>query len=569
MTLGSLFSGSGGFELAGTLAGIKPLWNAEIEPFPSRVTAARFPDIPNLGDVSKINGGEIPPVDIITFGSPCQDLSVAGKQKGIHDGERSNLFFHAIRIIREMLEATNDEYPKYAVWENVPGAFSSNKGDDFRDVLQSFVDLRDPLSDVPKPKKWGGSGCIVGDGYSVAWRVYDAQYWGVPQRRKRIYLIADFRDERAGEILFKPESLSGDPRESRKAWEGPSGDAEGSIGRNDQAKCLNPVWPINTMIALRGGKLGKGTGFGVGEPGDPQYTISTAHEHAVCYALDSLSSNSMKSGNPHSGFHKETMAKTIDTNPNLACNQGGDVVVQRKKDPVITINEREMSMMVAENVASTLTATDYKGTQVLCYDEQKKPNGHAHTIDCRNSRLNDEKSGTLQAKENGGYSLNYTNPVLVLNDQGGQVMDVSDRAGCLRAQEHGHQPVVCFQQNQRDEVRSLGEKSGALTAQPGMKCQNYLCYEDGPKKPSVCFEPGIMRRDCKTGSHVSEGVAATLRANMGDNQLAVAYPIENHPADSRVTLQAPDEPCQTLTSRMGTGGGQCANGADEYEGGCR
>ena len=156
MTLGSLFSGSGGFELAGTLAGIKPLWNAEIEPFPSRVTAARFPDIPNLGDVTNINGGEIPPVDIITFGRPCQDLSVAGKQKGIHDGERSNLFFHAIRIIREMLEATNDEYPKYAVWENVPGAFSSNKGDDFRDVLQSFVDLRDPLSDVPKPKKWGG-----------------------------------------------------------------------------------------------------------------------------------------------------------------------------------------------------------------------------------------------------------------------------------------------------------------------------------------------------------------------------------------------------------------------------
>ena len=134
-------------------------------------------------------------------------------------------------------------------------------------------------------------------------------------------------------------------------------------------------------------------------------------------------------------------------------------------------------------------------------------------------------------------------------------MDVSDKAGCLRAQEHGHQPMVCFQQNQRDEVRSLGEKSGALMAQPGMKCQNYLCHEDKPKKPSVCFEPGIMQRDCKTGSHVSEGVVATLRANMGDNQLAVAYPIENHPADSRVTLQPPDEPCQTLTSRMGTGGG--------------
>ena len=156
MTLGSLFSGSGGFEFAGALAGIKPVWNAEIEPFPSRVTAARFPDVTNYGDVTRINGAEVQPVDIITFGSPCQDLSIAGKQAGIHEGKRSSLFFEAVRIITEMLESTNGKYPTFSLFENVPGMLTSNKGDDFRDVLQAFVDIKDPMFDVPKPDRWGG-----------------------------------------------------------------------------------------------------------------------------------------------------------------------------------------------------------------------------------------------------------------------------------------------------------------------------------------------------------------------------------------------------------------------------
>lgn len=141
MTLGSLFDGSGGFPLAGALCGVEPVWASEIEPYPMRVTAARFPKMKQLGDVMKINGGKVEPVDIITFGSPCQDLSVAGKQAGIHDGARSSLFFEAIRIIREMREATDGRYPAYAVWENVPGAFSSNKGEDFKAVLQAFINL--------------------------------------------------------------------------------------------------------------------------------------------------------------------------------------------------------------------------------------------------------------------------------------------------------------------------------------------------------------------------------------------------------------------------------------------
>ena len=217
MTLGSLFDGIGGFPLAGLMCGITPIWSSEIEPFPLKVTAARFPDMKQLGSVTDINGAEINPVDIITFGSPCQDLSVAGKQKGIHDGERSNLFFEAIRIIKEMrnADAANGRSginirPRFAVWENVPGAFSSNKGDDFRAVLEAFASVCENDISIPRPKKWQSGGGMAGHGWSVAWRVYDAQYWGVPQRRKRIYLIADFASECIGEILFEREGLRGD-----------------------------------------------------------------------------------------------------------------------------------------------------------------------------------------------------------------------------------------------------------------------------------------------------------------------------------------------------------------------
>ena len=247
LTLGSLFDGIGGFPLAGVMCGIKPVWSSEIEPFPLKVTAARFPEMEQLGSVTDINGAEVEPVDIITFGSPCQDLSVAGKQKGIHDGERSNLFFEAVRIIKEMREA--DERagrtgkhirPRFAVWENVPGAFSSNKGADFKAVLEALAGVREDGVDVPQPKKWNTGGGILGNGWSLAWRVYDAQYWGVPQRRKRIYLVADFAGECAPEILFEREGVRGDSEEGRAAGEGTADDAERSVGGSDNVRCLNP-----------------------------------------------------------------------------------------------------------------------------------------------------------------------------------------------------------------------------------------------------------------------------------------------------------------------------------------
>lgn len=215
LTLGSLFDGIAGFPLAASLVGIKPIWASEIEPFPIAVSKAHFPGMKHLGSVTDINGAEIEPVDIITFGSPCQDLSVAGKRSGL-DGERSNLFYEAVRIIREMQRATANEYPRYAVWENVPGAFSSNEGRDFACVIGSLVGAE--LS-VPEDG-WTSAGVAFGPAGQVAWRILDAQYWGVPQRRRRIFLIYDPRNERAGEILFVDQGVPGNPPQGREAGEG-------------------------------------------------------------------------------------------------------------------------------------------------------------------------------------------------------------------------------------------------------------------------------------------------------------------------------------------------------------
>lgn len=218
MTLGSLFDGIAGFPLAASYYGIKTLWASEIEPHCVEITKRHFPLMEHLGSVTDINGAEIPPVDIITFGSPCQDLSVAGKQKGL-SGERSGLFLEAVRIIREMRCATNGIYPAYAIWENVPGAFSSNKGGDFRRVLEALAESEIPM---PKSRKWARSGMVRLRDREIAWRTIDAQYWGVPQRRKRIYLVVSFGSRSAGEILFKPESLLGyTPQSGKEGQEAP------------------------------------------------------------------------------------------------------------------------------------------------------------------------------------------------------------------------------------------------------------------------------------------------------------------------------------------------------------
>lgn len=185
----------------------------------------------HLGDITKIHGDQIEPVDCITFGSPCQDLSIAGRRAGLA-GERSGLFMEAVRIIKEMRSSTNGLYPTFAIWENVPGAFSSNGGEDFRAVLEELARIAQPDVSIPRPSgrggRWSRAGAIAGNGWSLAWRQLDAQYWGVPQRRKRIALVVDFRGQRATEILFERTSVSGHPDESIKAWETTPGHSQAS-----------------------------------------------------------------------------------------------------------------------------------------------------------------------------------------------------------------------------------------------------------------------------------------------------------------------------------------------------
>lgn len=252
MKLGSLFDGSGGFPLAGSLCGIEPVFASEVEPYPIAVTRSRFPNMKHLGSVTDVHGGDIEPVDIITFGSPCQDLSVAGKRAGLkHEANgddettRSGLFMEAVRIIKEMREATNGEYPTFAVWENVPGAFSSNKGEDFRTVLEELIKIVEPTAVMPAVPKngWPYADSYCGDGWSLAYRVFDAQYWGVPQRRRRIYLVLDLRGQRAGKVSFEREGLRGYFAEGRTPWKGAAGDATGGVGAGDcagEGNCLTP-----------------------------------------------------------------------------------------------------------------------------------------------------------------------------------------------------------------------------------------------------------------------------------------------------------------------------------------
>lgn len=293
-TIGSLFDGSGGFPLSAFLCGGTPVWASEIEPYPIAVTKTRFPYMKHLGSVTEVKGNEVEPVSVISFGSPCQDLSVAGKRAGLKhedngDDEttRSGLFMEAVRIIKEMREKTNGEYPRFAVWENVPGAFSSNKGEDFRIVLEELIKIAEPTAVMPgvPPKGWAYADSFSGDGWSLAYRVFDAQYWGVPQRRRRIYLVADFGGQCAREVLFEREGLRGYFETCGTPWKTAPGDVEVGVGAADCER--------------------------------------------KCYGISSYNSNAMLSDNPHSGIYEADTSRTLDLNGgNPSCNQGGVVVVE-------------------------------------------------------------------------------------------------------------------------------------------------------------------------------------------------------------------------------------------------
>lgn len=393
LTLGSLFDGIGGFPLAAQRCGIKTVWASEIEPNCVDITKRHFPRMAHLGDITKIDGGKIPPVDIISFGSPCQDLSTAGKQKGL-SGERSGLFLDAVRIIYEMRRATNGRYPTFIIWENVSGAFSSNRGRDFKIVLEKITNTNIPM---PCSGKWATAGMVRGQrgGANVAWRLLDSQFWGVPQRRKRIFLVGDFRAERAPEILFKCESELGytesrrPPRERIAAAFASDFEVAGGITENsciadfgrtadriyynaEKSRTLtgstgggsatgnyldiSEVRPINLQVATRCKALGERTGLGIGENGDPANTLQEQHCHGVfAVAFDETQITSkVNASNPKLNAPCHTICKD---------NAGRAITVQLEtvypiRDPNLNRNANGFIVGDENAPAPTLSATD-------------------------------------------------------------------------------------------------------------------------------------------------------------------------------------------------------------------
>lgn len=436
MKLMSLFDGSGGFPLAASLCGIEPVYAAEVEPYPIAVTKNRFPKMKHLGDVSKVKGGEIEPVDIITFGSPCQDMSIAGKRAGLKHADmgddettRSGLFLEAIRIIKEMREATNGVYPRYAIWENVPGAFSSNRGEDFRTVLEEFIRVKEKDAVMPAVPQagWAYADCISGDGWSIAYRVFDAQYWGVPQRRRRIYLVADFRGECAQEILFKRESLRGYFEAGRTPWQGIAADVQNcvgtAIGAVDRYNQSFLPGLAQTLRAPGGGDCTPTVLAPVAVYCHQGNGIDRAGKCLTTYSFDSLSSNSMKSKNPHSGCRAVEIAKTLDTGyPDPSKNQGGIAIVEK----IILDDQGGQQISVCTDGKSPTLRAEAHGNapyvinkKTLVYDT--RGNGAGETVPTitgdHNNRITDYTALCCEAVVYDG--ANITSPLNKTNPQAG------------------------------------------------------------------------------------------------------------------------------------------------------
>ena len=339
LTLGSLFDGSGGFPLAAIFCGIKPIWSSEVEPFPIRVTQKNLPQVKHLGDIKDIDGSEIEPVDIISFGSPCQDLSIAGKRAGL-EGEKSNLFYEAIRVIKEMRCKSNGKYPRYLLWENVPGAFSSNKGEDFRCVLEEITRIKDSTVKLTRPSRWQSAGEILGDNFSLAWRVLDAKYFGVPQRRRRIFLVADLDGGSSREILFEQKSMSGDTSE---------GCEKGKRNTRAIKESFNKTICLNDQGGQRMDISEELSGTLRAKAGNPPLVYD-------------IRQTSQYTKNERHNIYECDVSRTIDTSGNTPTrNQGGVAIVE----DTYSMSKNSHFTKVDKNITSPLLATDYKDPPLI------------------------------------------------------------------------------------------------------------------------------------------------------------------------------------------------------------
>jgi DNA (cytosine-5)-methyltransferase 1 len=323
----------------------------------------------HLGDITLIDGSKIEPVDVITFGSPCQDLSIAGKRAGLA-GQRSGLFMEAVRIIKQMQEATNGEYPKYAVWENVPGAFSSNKGKDFLAVLEELIRIKEPTISLPEPpkSKWSKAGKVSGSGWSLAWRTMDAQYWGVPQRRLRISLVLDLTGQRAGEILFEPESLRGHFAPSITPGQATAGAVENGAGT------ANGVYAeVGNVCAFKLGNSEQARSIGYAEELVPTLNAECGGNKPACaYTLK------IRSGCEGGG--KGALVQT-EKSATLSTLQDQTLFVAEPTFCIQgnTINcyaaTTEPNMVICNDCSPAIRSRDYKDPNIVCYDARGNGDG--------------------------------------------------------------------------------------------------------------------------------------------------------------------------------------------------
>ena len=508
LTLGSLFDGSGGFPLGGLLTGkITTLWSSEVEPFAIRVTTKRLPEVKHYGDVSALNGADLPPVDIITFGSPCQDMSIAGKRDGL-DGSRSSLFYEAIRIVKEMRCKTNGAKPRFIVWENVPGAFSSNKGQDFKAVLEAVIGVKEPSAEVPAPDKkgWPDADYYLGDGWSVAYRVLDAQWWGVPQRRKRIYLVADFADHSAPKVLFESDGLSGYSAESFRAWQRAascSEDGTGAAGGCGRI-CLNDQGGVQMDVSeevtgtLRAQEHGhqpcvlEAAGFCTEHSANAR-SIGYEEERSPTLRAGVVPAAIALENHPTDSrvkISKDGMVQTLTSR----CGTGGGnvplIMDGAENPPAVTLKIRSgcegggKGAIWQEDKSATLGCNNDQTVFVpKCYGVCSKAshsmmsdNPHSGFYEASTSRTLDRSGGDPTCNQGG---LCICEPVVCVDQGGGKSnCTVDEQVAPPLACTHGGSPAVAFTQNQRDEVRDLGEKAGSLSAQPGMKQQTFVAQPE-------------------------------------------------------------------------------------------
>ena len=432
MKMMSLFDGSGGFPLAASMCGIDPVYASEVEPYPIAVTRSRFPHMRHLGDVSKVNGADLEPVDIVTFGSPCQDMSIAGKRAGIkHEGKgdeettRSGLFMEAVIIIREMREATDGVYPAFAVWENVPGAFSSNKGEDFRLVLEELIKIVEPDAAMPGVPKngWAYADCYRGDGWSLAYRTLDAQYWGVPQRRRRIYLVLDLGGRRAGKILFEREGLRGHFEAGRTPWESTSADVAGGPGADDSA--------IPYTLKIRSGCAGGGKGTLVQENKSATLAACSGQYLFVPVILDDQGEGGQISTGADG--KSPTLRAEMHGHPPCIVQAAGFKAGQGAQARSIGWQVERSPTLTASNSGTQLAPT------VVCKCYDARGNGNGDTV----STITGDYENRI---------TDYTTAVCMATQQGGAEIaeNLCPTLTAAAGMSGNNQPVICIQGNTID-----------------------------------------------------------------------------------------------------------------------